>query len=71
MKPVKALQLNIFTNRSKAVLLLRFICVIDLVFFMLSSLFIAALWAPAGQGLTSCVLCFVTFPCAILGECGT
>ena len=41
---------------------------------MLLRLFIAALWSPAGKGLTSwlsfvmfnCV--FVTFPCAILGQ---
>ena len=41
---------------------------------MLSRLFIAALWSPAGKGLTSWLLfvmsnCdFVTFPCGILGE---
>ena len=49
---------------------------ICLVFVMLSRLFIAALWSPAGKGLTSwlffamfnCV--FVTFPCGtcILGQ---
>ena len=41
---------------------------------MLSRLFIAALWSPAGKGLPSwlsfvifnCV--FVTFPCGILGQ---
>ena len=41
---------------------------------MLSRLFIAALWSPVGEGLTSwlsfvmfnCV--FVTFPCGILGQ---
>ena len=40
---------------------------------MLLHLFIAALWSPAGKGLTSwlsfvfnCV--FVTFPCGILGQ---
>ena len=41
---------------------------------MLSRLFIAALWSPAGKGLTSwlsfvmfnCV--FVTFPCGNLGQ---
>ena len=50
---------------------LRYLC---LVFVMLSRLFIAALWSPAGKGLTSllsfvifnCV--FVTFPCGILGQ---
>ena len=43
-------------------------------FVMLSPLFIAAVWSPAGKGLTSwplfgmfnCV--FVTFPCGILGQ---
>ena len=43
-------------------------------FVMLSRLFIAALWSPAGKGLTSCFLfvilnCgFVIFPCGILGQ---
>ena len=49
-------------------------CCLCLVFAMLSCLFIAALWSPAGKGLTSwlsfvmfnCV--FVTFPCGILGQ---
>ena len=41
---------------------------------MLSRLFIAALWSPAGKGLTSWLLMvmfiviFVTFPCGILGQ---
>ena len=41
-------------------------------FFMLSRLFIAVLWSPAGQGLTSWLLfvmfncVFVTFSCGIL-----
>ena len=41
---------------------------------MLSRLFIAALWSPAGKGLTSWLLfvmfncVFVTFPCGILGQ---
>ena len=45
-----------------------------LVFLMLSLLFIAALWSPAGKGLTSWLLLvmfivvFVTFPCGILGQ---
>ena len=45
-----------------------------LVFVMLSRLFIAALWSPAGKGLTSWLLLvmigcvFVTFPCCILGQ---
>ena len=42
--------------------------------FMLSHLFIAALWSPAGKGLTSWLLfvmfncVFLTFPCGILGQ---
>ena len=45
-----------------------------LVFFMLSRLFIDALWSPAGKGLTSWLMivmfdyAFVTFPCGILGQ---
>ena len=40
---------------------------------MLSRLFIAALWSPAGKGLTSCSVgdiyyILVTFPCGILGQ---
>ena len=50
------------------------LCYICLVFVMLSILFIATLWSPAGKGLTSWLLfmmfikCFVTFPCGILGQ---
>ena len=32
------------------------LCYLCLVFVMLSRLFIAALWPPAGKGLTSCLL---------------
>ena len=48
------------------------LCYLCLVFVMLLRLFIAALWSPAGKGLTSWVLfvmfnrVFVTFPCGIL-----
>ena len=51
------------------------LCYLSLVFFMLSRLFIAALWSPAGKWLPSnltlvcdvyCV--FVTFPCIIPGQ---
>ena len=48
-----------------------FLC---LVLLMLSCLFIAALWSPAGKGadlfaLVGYVYCiFVTFPCGILGQ---
>ena len=50
------------------------LCYLCLVFVMLSSLFIAALLSPAGNGLTSWHLSvmsnfnFVTFPCGILGQ---
>ena len=39
-------------------------CYVCFVFVMLSCLFIAALWSPAGEGLTSglsCVWCFILF----------
>ena len=50
------------------------LCYLCLMFVMLRHLFIAALWSPAGKGLTfwllfvmfNCV--FVTFPCGILGQ---
>ena len=50
------------------------LCYSCLVFVALSRLFTAALWSPAGNGLTSWVLfvmfnsVFVTFPYAILGQ---
>ena len=50
------------------------LCYLCLVFVMLSRLVFAALWSPAGKGLTSWLLfvmsnCdFVTFPCGILGQ---
>ena len=49
------------------------LCYLCLVFVMLLRLFMAALWSPAGKGLTSLPLfvmqlCFVTFPCGILGQ---
>ena len=50
------------------------LCYLCLVFVMLSCLFIAALWSPAGTGLTSWLLfvmfncVFVTFPFGILGH---
>ena len=59
-----------FTDHSKSVYLLWIICVI----YVLCSSCIAALWSPAGKGMTSwlsfvmfiCV--FVTFPCGILRQ---
>ena len=49
-------------------------CYFGLVLVMFSRLFIAALWSPAGKGLTSWrwfvmfYCAFVTFPCGILGQ---
>ena len=48
--------------------------VLYLQFFMLSRLFIASLWSPAGKGLTSWLLLvmfivfLLLFPCNILGH---
>ena len=48
------------------------LCYLCLVFVMLSCLLIAALWSPAGIGLTSLLLFvmfnLVTFPCGIVGQ---
>ena len=53
------------------------LCYICIVFVMLSRLFIAALWLPAGKGLTSW-LSFVIFDCVFVtfhvlswDRCGT
>ena len=49
------------------------LCYLCLVFVTLSRPFVAALWSPAGNGLTTWLLfvmfnCdFVTFPCGFLG----
>ena len=51
--------------------LLHMICDVSV---MLSCLFIAVLWSPAGKGLTSWLFvrdvffCFVTFPCCVLSQ---
>ena len=50
------------------------LCYLCPVFVMLSGLFIAVLWSPAGKALTSwlsfvMLICiFVTVPCGILGQ---
>ena len=55
----------VFTDCSKAVLLLWILfCYLCFLFVMLSCLFIAVLWSPAGKGLTSwlsCMWCFLAF----------
>ena len=69
---------NWFNPFSKIVLLTvprrYFFCGSVVLFVMLSRLFIAALWSPAGKGLTYWLLfvmlnCdFINFTCAILGQ---
>ena len=79
MKPVWALQLSIFADRSRAMLLLWIILVISVVCFLCfrARLFIVALWSPAWKGLTSWLSfvmsnCeFVTFPWISWVRCGT
>ena len=50
------------------------LCYLCIVFVMLSRLFIAALWSPAGKVLTAWLLLvkfnciFITFPCGILDQ---
>ena len=67
MKPVKALHVKYFTDRSKAVLLLWIINVISVLFLLRFRvrLFIDALWSPAGKGLTSW-LSFVMSSCEVV-----
>ena len=63
MKPVYALQLNMFTDRSRTVILLWIIYVIS-VLFLLSfriRLSIESLWSPAGKGLTSWLLFVISY----------
>ena len=62
MKLVKpsSKSIYIFTDRSKAILLCGYLFYLCLVFLMLSRLFVAALWSPAGKGLASWLL-FVMF----------
>ena len=53
MKLVEALQKEVFTDRSKAVLLLWIIFVTVFRVCHVSCLFAVALWSPTGKGLTS------------------
>ena len=65
-----------FTDRSKAVLLLCFFC-LSLAMPLCTSVYVCALWSPAGKGLTSWLSfvvsgCeFVTFPLVSWVRCGT
>ena len=56
-----------FSGRSKAVLLLRIIYIIYVLFFLCfrARLFVDALWSPAGKGLTSW-LSFVMYDCEVV-----
>ena len=55
VKQVSALQLNIFTDRSKAIFLLWIIYVFSVLCLLClcACQYICALWSPAGKGLTS------------------
>ena len=67
VKPVKTLQYNVFTDSSKAVLLLWIIYVTSVLLLLCfrARLFIDALWSPAGKGLTS-LLSFVMSNCEVV-----
>ena len=67
MKTTKSLQSNIFTDSSKALLLLWIIYVISVLFLLCfgARLFIDALWSPAGKGRTSW-LSFVMSNCEVI-----
>ena len=67
VKPVQALEWNIFTDHSRAVLLLWIIYVISVLFLLCfcANLFIHALWSPAEKGLTSW-LSFVMSNCEVV-----
>ena len=45
------------------------LCFLCLVFLMLSHLFIAALWSPAGKVLTSWLLLFIVFELLSHDDC--
>ena len=74
MKLVKALELNILLTFPGFPYFVDYLCYLCLVFVMLLRRFIAAVWSPAGKGLTSWLLfvmfncVFVTFLCGILGQ---
>ena len=77
-KTVGASLSNIFTDHSKAVLLMWIFHVISVLclFCFRARLFIDALWLPAGKGLTSCLSfvmsnCeFASFPLVSWVRCG-
>ena len=50
--PVWALRWDVFADHSGAVLLLRIVCVVSVLFLLClrACLFINALWSPAGKG---------------------
>ena len=73
MKGVKKFDKCVTYSTSDETIHLFYLC---LAFVMLSRLFIAALWSPAGKGLTSwllfvmfnCIIFTLKFPCGILGQ---
>ena len=81
---LKLSQCNLFKLSSKIICYLPFrdsasfvdlLCYLRFVFVILSCLFIAALWPPAGKGflplgslICDVFLCFFLFPCGVLGQ---
>ena len=74
VKPIKPSIYWLFQVFQGSISFVDHLCYLYLVFVMLSRLFIAALWLPAGRRLISWILfvmfncIFVTFPCGILGQ---
>ena len=69
-----AVDLDVKQQNKQINMSLGHLCYLCLVNFMLSCLFIAALWSPEGKGLKCLLLfvmfivIFVTFPFGILGQ---
>ena len=68
MKPVKLSSKIFYLPFQGGTSFVDHLCYFCLVFVMLSHLFIAALWSPAGEALVYNVCVYVTFPCGILGQ---
>ena len=74
MKPVKPFSKIFLLTVPRRYFFCRSFVFLCQAFLMLSRLFIAALWLPAGKGLTSWpllvmfIVILVNFPCGILGQ---
>ena len=62
IRPSQQFFSHVGTGKMTPMAKIRSLCYLCIVFVMLSCLFIAALWSPAGKGLTSWLL-FVMFNC--------